>query len=395
MISVNEALEKLLALVDPLEGEEIALRHAAGRVLARDVVAGRDQPPFASSAMDGYAMTARDVAPGATADVIGEAAAGHAYGGPLGPGQAVRIFTGAPVPEGADRVIIQEDVTRDGDRITLGDRIDSAFHVRPRGGDFARGDRIAAPRRLSPTDLALIAAMNAPRVHVHRQPEVAVIATGDELVMPGEDPAPDQIIASNNFGLSALFEQAGARVRMLPIARDTDAELRAVFDMAKGADLIVTIGGASVGDHDLVGQVARDLGLDTSFYKVAMRPGKPLMAGTLAGTPMVGLPGNPVSSMVCGMVFILPMLRAMQGLPKAATPHRQAPLAHDLAANGPRAHYMRAQVTPDGTLRVFDRQDSALLSVLSEANALAIRPVGDPARRAGEAVDYLEISTSS
>lgn len=394
MITVEEALAKVLALVDPLASESVPLQQAAGRVLAADVIATRDQPPFASSAMDGYALRNADVIDGAAFDVIGESAAGHAYDGAVGPGQAARIFTGAPVPQGADRVVIQEDVTRNGDRITLNAGFDDALHVRPAGGDFRIGDSMAAPRILSPTDIALAAAMNQPTLELARKPDVAIIATGDELVMPGENPAPDQIIASNNFGLKAMFEAAGARARMLPIARDNTGSLETVFDLARGADLIVTIGGASVGDHDLVGQVAREQGLETAFYKVAMRPGKPLMAGRLNGTPMIGLPGNPVSSMVCGMVFILPAIRAMLGLGKAASPRHTATLVNDTGANGPREHYMRAVVGEDGRITILGRQDSSLLSVLSTANALAIRPVGDPARKAGEVLDYLPIATS-
>ncbi|MGV6810692.1 MAG: molybdopterin molybdotransferase MoeA [Brevirhabdus sp.] len=394
MITVEEALAKVLALVDPLASESVPLQEAAGRVLAADVIATRDQPPFASSAMDGYALRNADVIDGAAFDVIGESAAGHAYDGAVGPGQAARIFTGAPVPQGADRVVIQEDVTRNGDRITLNAGFDDALHVRPAGGDFRIGDSMAAPRILSPTDIALAAAMNQPTLELARKPDVAIIATGDELVMPGENPAPDQIIASNNFGLKAMFEAAGARARMLPIARDNTGSLETVFDLARGADLIVTIGGASVGDHDLVGQVAREQGLETAFYKVAMRPGKPLMAGRLNGTPMIGLPGNPVSSMVCGMVFILPAIRAMLGLGKAASPRHTATLVNDTGANGPREHYMRAVVGEDGRITILGRQDSSLLSVLSTANALAIRPVGDPARKAGEVLDYLPIATS-
>lgn len=393
MISVEEALARVLDLVSVLGDETVTLQRAAGRVLAFDVVAGRDQPPFASSAMDGYAVRDADVAPGARFDVIAEAAAGHAFTGVVGPQQCVRIFTGAPVPRGADRVIIQEDVTRKGDQITLNAGHDTAAHVRPAGGDFRIGDRIKAPRVLSPTDIALAAAMNQPTLRVARKPVIALVATGDELVMPGETPAPDQIIASNNFGLKAMFENAGATARMLPIARDNVASLETVFELAADADLIVTIGGASVGDHDLVGQVAQNNGLETSFYKVAMRPGKPLMAGRMNGTPMIGLPGNPVSSMVCGMVFILPAIRAMLGLGKAPSPRRAAPLAAPIGANGPREHYMRAVVGADGLLRVLDRQDSSLLSVLSTANALAVRPAHDGARESGEGVDYLPISS--
>ena len=219
---------------------------------------------------------------------------------------------------------------------------------------------------------------------------MALIATGDELVMPGESPAPDQIIASNTFALAALIEQAGGEARMLPIARDTEADLRTVFALTEGADLIVTIGGASVGDHDLVGRVAADLGLKRAFWKIAMRPGKPLMAGHIMGIPMLGLPGNPVSAIVCGHLFLLPMLRAMLGLPDCAPPVLRATLGSDQPANGPRTHYMRARLA-DGVITPFERQDSALLSILTEANALLIRPVGDAALLAGERVDYIPI----
>jgi molybdopterin molybdotransferase len=389
MISVDEALAALFALVSPTEVEEVPLAQAAGRVLARDVAAGRDQPPFAASAMDGYAI-ADDPAPGAVLTVIGEAAAGHGFGGSVGAGEAVRIFTGAPVPEGAARVIMQEDVTRAGDRITLGENIGSGDNIRPLGGDFRKGETIPAPRRLRPADLALLASMNIARVPVHRRPEVALVATGDELVMPGEAPGPDQIVASNGFGLKALFESHGAVARLLPIARDTRASLETVLGLAAGNDLIVTIGGASVGDHDLVARLGPELGLERDFYKVAMRPGKPLMAGRMGAAAMIGLPGNPVSAMVCGQVFIAPMLAAMQGLGAARTPRLTARLARPLPANGPREHYMRARLGPEG-ITAEDRQDSSLLSILAHADALLVRPPHDPARETGEAVDYLPI----
>jgi len=390
MISVDQALANIFDLLSPLPTETVALAQAAGRVLAQPAVARRDQPPFAASAMDGYALNGIEADPEAMFRVIGESAAGHRFEGKVGPGQAVRIFTGAPVPEGASRVIIQEDVTRTGDLITLNRTLDPAPYIRPAGHDFADGSRLESPRCLTPTDIALLAAMNIPEVTVTRQPSVALITTGDELVMPGEDPGPDQIIASNAFGLKAMLEAAGAKARILPIARDNRASLRAVFELALDADLIVTIGGASVGDHDLVGPVAAEMGMEQSFYKVAMRPGKPLMAGRLGGIPMVGLPGNPVSSMVCGQVFLIPALRALSGLGKAPSPRSTARLTEAVGKNGPRAHYMRAivkgaQITP------LSRQDSALLSVLSTANALLIRPQDDPARDAGAQVDYLAI----
>ena len=390
MITVEQALGHLFALVSPLPSETVPLTRAAGRVLARPVAATRDQPPFAASAMDGYALRGAEVAPGATFTVIGEAAAGHGFAGVANPGEAVRIFTGAPLPAGTDHVVIQEDVTREGGRITLTDTPEDKPHVRPAGADFRSGDTLQAPRELTPSDIALLASMNCADIPVTRQPTVALIATGDELVMPGEDPGPDQIIASNSFGLHAMVQAAGATARLLPIARDTENSLRMAFDLARGADIIVTIGGASVGDHDLVGKVAQDAGLDRSFYKIAMRPGKPLMAGRMGDAAMIGLPGNPVSALVCGRIFLIPMIRALQGLGAAPAPRLAATLATDVGPNGAREHYMRARV--DGTgITPADRQDSALLTVLSRANALLIRPVNDPARKAGEPADYIPL----
>lgn len=394
MITVEEALGRVFALARPLPAETVPLRQASGRVLLADAVARRAQPPFPASAMDGYAIAEEDHRPGASLAVAGAAAAGHAYAGRVEPGRAVRIFTGAPVPDGADRIVLQEDVTRDGDRITLGERLEADRYIRAAGQDFVAGARVAAPRRLAPADLALLAAMNLPEVAVARRPVVAFIATGDELVMPGEDPRPDQIVASNSFALCAIAEAEGAEARMLPIARDTVESLAEMLALADGADLIVTIGGASVGDHDLVARVAEAAGLDRAFYRIAMRPGKPLMAGRIGQAALLGLPGNPVSAIVCAELFLRPMLRAMQGLPARAPRRRQATLAEDLGPNGPREHYMRARLEPGPDLpriRPFARQDSALLGLLAEADALLIRPVGDAARRAGEVLDYLPL----
>ncbi|GGD33840.1 molybdopterin molybdotransferase MoeA [Sinisalibacter lacisalsi] len=390
MITVSQALDHLFTLARPLGTERVALAEAAGRVLAEPVVAARNQPPFAAAAMDGYALKGVEADPEAMFKVIGESRAGARFDGAVGPGQAVRIFTGAPVPVGADRVIIQEDVTREGDLITLARALDRGPYVRPAGTDFTIGDRVEAPRVLGPRDLALIAAMNAGDVVVMRRPEVALIATGDELVMPGEEPGPDQIIASNGFGLKAMIEAAGGRARLLPIARDSAESLRAAFELAEGADLVVTIGGASVGDHDMVAPVAAELGMEQSFYKVAMRPGKPLMAGRMGDAAMVGLPGNPVSSLVCGTIFILPMIRAMLGLGAAPAPRRPAVLAEDLPENGPREHYMRAALDGE-TIRPLPRQDSSLLTILHRADALLVRPAGDGPRKAGDTVDFVAI----
>lgn len=390
MISVDEALAHLFSLVSPLDAEEVPLARGVGRVLAQDAVARRDQPPFAASAMDGYAVQDTDARSGAVLTVIGEAAAGHRSDQQVSKGQAVRIFTGAPVPDGADRIIIQEDVTRAGDQITLGDPLDSGRHIRAAGGDFKTGDALTAPRILTPADIALLAAMNIASVQVTRKPQVALLSTGDELVMPGETPGPDQIIASNTFGLKALLEQHGAQARILPIARDTRPSLKAAFGLAEGADLLVTIGGASVGDHDLVGAVAADLGVEQAFYKVKMRPGKPLMAGKMGDAAMVGLPGNPVSAMVCGHVFLRPMIRAMLGLGASRLPRQTARLTQDIPQTGPREHYMRAEVQ-GGQITAAPEQDSAFLSVLANANALMIRPAGDGPRQIGDQVEYLAI----
>lgn len=391
MMTVEVALARLLALARPLATETIPLRHGAGRYLATPVHAARDQPPFPASAMDGYAVQG-DPAPGETFMVIGEAGAGHAFAGAIGPGQALRIFTGAPVPQGATRIVIQEDVDRSGDRITIRPNADAGTNIRPAGQDFRAGDALA-PRRLHAHDLALLAAMNVASLTVARRPVVAIIPTGDELVMPGETPGPDQIIASNSFAIAALAEAAGAEVRLLPIARDTLPALGTLLDLARGADVVVTIGGASVGDHDLVARVAGEMGFAPSFWKIAMRPGKPLMAGRFGDGLMLGLPGNPVSAIVCAHLFLLPLLRSLQGGGAAPQAVRRARLGIDVDANGPRAHYMRARLT-EGELPAitpFERQDSSLLSILTQADALLIRPIGDCPRAAGDIVDYLPL----
>ena len=389
MISVEQALEHLFDLVAPLGTETVALRDACGRVLSQDVHAKRDQPPFDASSMDGYAV-AGDVSVGDTFNVIGEAAAGHGLLGSIATGQAARIFTGAPLPTGATRVVIQENVQRKADTITITADVGAATYVRPSGADFRSGDIISAPRRLTPSDLALLAAMNVARVPVTHKPVVAIIPTGDELVQPGESPSSDQIIASNSFGLAAMIEAEGGTVRLLPIARDTIASLSTVFDMAQDADLVITIGGASVGDHDLVSQVAANKGMEQAFYKVAMRPGKPLMAGRLGTSAMIGLPGNPVSAMVCGHIFVLPVLRKMLGLAAKPAPRIKAQLANSLGPNGPREHYMRARLDGD-QVTVFERQDSALLTVLSEANCLAVRVPNDGSRLPGDRLNVIKI----
>lgn len=391
MIGVDEARALCLGLVRPGGASEtVPLAQAAGRVLARAAVAARAQPPFRSAAMDGYAVRDSEVRIGATFTLVGESAAGHGWDGTLQPGQALRIFTGAPVPAGADHVVIQEDVAREGDRITIQPNLGQGPNIRPEGVDFPAGYTMAAGRRLGPSDLALLAAMNVGAVRVSVRPRVALLATGDELVMPGEDPGRDQIIASNVFALKAMVDAAGGEGLILPIAPDRiDALEAAMRDLAR-ADIAVTIGGASVGDYDLVGQVGAGLGLQRAFYKISMRPGKPLIAGSLGAVPYLGLPGNPVSAIVTGHLFLVPMVQRWLGLAEVGPRRVTARLAQDVGPTGPRTHYMRARLD-DGRVTPFVQQDSSLLSVLSDANALLERPLGDRPRKAGEEVPVLPL----
>ncbi len=396
MIPVEQAQALCLDLVTQVGTASVSLVKARGRVLAAPVVAQRAQPPFSASAMDGYALRGLDAKAGARLEVAGESAAGHGWVGTVQAGQAVRIFTGAPVPEGADRVIIQENVQAGDGYIILGPDLGSGANIRPEGTDFTLGQTLTAPRVLRPADLALIAAMNQPQVTVARRPRVALISTGDELVMPGGSPAPEQIIASNVFALHAMLKDAGARPEILPIAPDTPQALDAVLEQAADwrADIVVTIGGASVGDHDLVAPALDRFGVQRSFHKIAMRPGKPLMAGHKGAVAFLGLPGNPVSAIVCGHLFLLPMVRRALGLtdvlPRAITARLHAPLP----AGGPRAHYMRAVFAeqPQGrTVTAFDSQDSSMLTVLAEANCLLLRPIDDSAKAKGDSVTILPL----
>lgn len=395
MLSVTEALKKILALTPIMPAEFVPLDQAAGRYLASDLTAGRDQPPFPASAMDGYAVRASEAALGAILTVTGEAAAGHRANAPLPPQSAIRIFTGAPVPEGADTILIQENAERSDEQISVTTTPAPGEFVRPAGGDFPAGFTISAPRRLTSRDIALLAAMNIATIPVRRRPVIALIPTGDELVLPGEMPGPDQIIASNNFGLAAMLEATGAVARQCPIARDTPESLRTSFAAAKGADIIVSLGGASVGDHDLVADVITQEGLDLDFYKVAMRPGKPLMAGRLGAAMMIGLPGNPVSAMVCGEVFLRPAIDQALGFPGSARATEIAILSHDLEQNGPREHYMRASVVRERheapVVEIFENQDSSRLATLARANALVVRKPYAKAVSQGEQVEFITL----
>lgn len=389
LITVDEALTRVLALAKPLGTQDIDIEDAAGRVLALPAAARLTQPPFDAAAMDGYALR-RDDLPG-TLTVIGTAAAGAPFPGRVGPGQAVRILTGAAVPDGADTVVMQENATRSGDAVDIPHAFPGKTHIRPRGNDFSQGDELAPGRVLRAADLALLAAMNVPRVSVSRPPRVAVLAGGDELVRPGTTPGPGQIVSSNDIAVAALARAAGAEVRILPLARDTRASLTESFAKAEGCDILVTIGGASVGDHDLVADVAGRAGVTLDFHRIAMRPGKPLMAGRMGEAAMLGLPGNPVSAMVCAILFLQPLIRAMQGAP-VAPPRIRAELACPIGPEGDRQHYLRAKLQPgDGLPRIapFSDQDSARLSIMADADALMIRPAGDPARGEGHIVEAI------
>ena len=328
--------------------------------------------------------------------MIGEAAAGHPFGGSVNTGQAVRIFTGAPMPAGTDAIVIQENTARDGAKVIVREGIADPGHIRHRGIDFKQGDTLLpAGRRIGPREIALAASMGHGTLQVRRRPRIAMLSTGDELVPPGRTPGPGQIVASNHLGVGALLEVAGAEVQQLGIARDTREDLAAHIAQAADSDVLVTIGGASVGDHDLVGPVLEARGMALSFWKIAMRPGKPLMFGKLGAARVVGLPGNPVSSLVCGRIFLVPLVRALLGQSAASEDTVQAHVTVALAPNGPREHYMRAtsRPGPDGMPLVTPvrSQDSSLLSALSEADCLLLRPVEAPAVPSGGLVPILRL----
>jgi molybdopterin molybdotransferase len=405
MIPVAEALQRVLSSVkQPVAAEEVALAEAAGRTLAADLPALRTQPPFAASAMDGYAVRAVDVADlPARLTVIGSSAAGHGFHAALAPGQAVRIFTGAPLPPGADAIVIQEDTEAGEGDVLVRATEPPGRYIRAAGLDFREGDvLLRAGERLDARRLALAAAMGHARLPVRRKPRVAVLATGDELVQPGEATGPDQIVASNPYALRAIIERAGGEVLDLGIARDTIEDLLAHVDRARHAraDLLITLGGASVGEHDLVQPALVQRGMELGFWRVALRPGKPLMHGRLPGasrdTLLIGLPGNPVSSIVCGILFVAPAIRALLGDPRAGEdPSEAAILGADLPQNDQRQDYMRASLarSREGQLvaTAQSRQDSSMLAVLAESEALLVRPPHAPAARAGEPCRIIRI----
>lgn len=382
MILVEEAQARILAGIQPLPAETVSLPDALGRVLAEELLARVSQPPADVSAMDGYAVRADDLQ---AADlplrlrVIGESAAGSGFHGAIGPAETVRIFTGAPLPEGADSIVIQEDVTREGDWAEMGEPVKPGTFVRPEGLDFRKGVQgLPAGQLMSARHIGLAAAMNRPWVKVHRRPQVAIIANGDELVMPGEPVGPDQILSSNTLALAAYLKAVGAEPQPLGIAPDNREAIGALLEGARRADLILITGGASVGDHDLVHQVLRDKEVELDFWRIAMRPGKPLIFGHFAGTPLIGLPGNPVSNIVCATVFVRAAVNAMLGLPPLPDVLPVARLLAPLPQNDRRQDYLRANLSlaGDGTQEVtpFSRQDSSMLRIVSQADCLIVRP---------------------
>lgn len=395
LLPVDDALNRILARVPDVVGEGVALAEAAGRVLAAPVVASHDQPPFHASAMDGYAMRAADVAEGAWLKVIGMSQAGAGFAGTVGQGEAVRIFTGAPVPAGADTVIMQEEAERNGDLVRFTSPARLGHSVRPRGYDFAVGRTVLERgTRLGAFQVAVAAAANAGTVTVARRPKIALLATGDELILPGTPLGPDQIVASNSFGLAASLAPFAETVTDFGIARDSREELDAVLERIFGAvpDVVVTTGGASVGEHDLVQAALLDHGVTLDFWRINMRPGKPLMFGTRGRTLVFGLPGNPVSAMVTAEVFLKPALRHWLGL--AATEPVRLPLLGPTPANTARRHFMRARIlTRDAVtgLLPINETDSGHTSSLAAADALIVQPELDPGQPIGTMVSALPI----
>jgi len=399
MISVEEAKQRILSAFTRLPPVLVPLSEALGRVLAEDVTARLTQPPVAMSAMDGYAVRAADVAKvPVTLRQIGSAPAGGAFDGAVGPGECVRIFTGGPVPRGADAIVIQEDTSADGPNITIKEGVQPGRYVRPAGLDFKAGEvGLVAGRLLDARDIGFAAAMDHAWLKVVRKPRIAIISTGDEVVLPGDPRGPNQIVSSNGPSLAAFVTAAGGEPVSLGIAPDSAHALQAMVDGARGADLVVTTGGASVGDHDLVRSALGERGLVLDFWQIAMRPGKPLIFGRIGDTPLLGLPGNPVSTLVCALVYLRPAIHRMLGLSDAQDAKRaSARLGRDLEANDRREDYLRATlaVDRDGGLVAtpFAKQDSSMLSLMAKADCLVIRKPHAPAAKQGELVEIIRLN---
>jgi molybdopterin molybdotransferase len=402
MISVEDARARILADLRATSAEVVALADVWNRVAAADVIARLTQPPADVSAMDGYALRAADGTLGARLDMIGAAPAGHPFEGAVGPGQIVRLFTGSVVPDGADAILLQEDATRNGETVTVNEAVSRGRHIRRAGQDFARGETvISVGRRITARDVGLAAAANHPWLCVHRRPRIAILATGDEIAMPGEPIPPGGIVSSNAHALAALVRAVGGLPTVLPVAQDTREAVAAVADAVAGMDLLVTTGGASVGEHDLIISALQTRGLVVDFWQIAMRPGKPLLFGWLggkrSGVPVLGLPGNPVSAIVCAILFLVPALARLSGLPAAPPPTTTAILGKAVAANDHRADHLRSTVTTDPAGRPivtpFPVQDSAMLRRLALADALILRPPHAPALPEGADVPVIRLDT--
>ncbi|MEM9574038.1 MAG: gephyrin-like molybdotransferase Glp [Pseudomonadota bacterium] len=398
-IKVEEALIRLLAGALPLSPESIAIEDAQDRILAEDTFAKRTQPPFTASAMDGYAVRSQDVIqPGAKLTIIGEVAAGYTLDKFVGENETVRIFTGAPVPEGADAILIQEDANvLDETTIEANVTVAPNSYLRPAGLDFCDGDLLLSKGQvLDAGALCLAASGNHDFLPVHAKPKIGILATGDELRPPGSELEPGQIIASNSYGVAAIIRSHGGIPVDLGIARDTRDSLQNALKCAieQNCDGLITLGGASVGEHDLVRKVFIDVGMALDFWKILMRPGKPLMFGQLDGMRILGLPGNPVSSLVCSHLFVAPLVAALGGR-KHQMERKSAILSHSVPPNGAREQYARAVVSHrdgDVYVDVFENQDSSIVSLYAKANALVMRPIGATAAKAGETVEYIPIS---
>ena len=396
MLSVAEARERILAGLKPTATEIVPLAEAWGRVLAMPVLARLTQPPVDLSAMDGYALRAVDGMLGGRLRVVGEAPAGHPFSGSFDAGEAIRVFTGSVVPAGADAILLQEDAVREGDAIEVREACTPGRHIRRAGQDFNFGEMLLPTgRRLGVRDVGLAAAANHPWLTVYRRPRVAILATGDEIAMPGEPILPGGIVSSNSHALAALVRAGGGEAVLLPVARDDRAVIAAAVDGLGGVDMLVTTGGASVGDHDLIQAALSERGFELGFWKVAMRPGKPLISGKVAGVPVLGLPGNPVSALICAALFLLPSLDVISGLPAGTPRTERAVLGAPVPENDRRADHLRAtlQTGPGGTLvaTAFPRQDSGLLSMLAKADALILRAPHAPGLPSGAGVEIIRL----
>ena len=394
LLPIDEAIARMGAHLRPLASERVPLADADGRVLAAPVSTQLTQPPADMSAMDGYAVRHSDLLAQRPLRLIGTSRAGEPSDLAVEPGTCIRIFTGAYVPAGADTVLIQEDAEVDGDLVLATEIPPAGRHIRKAGLDFRKGDSVLQPPvRLGPAQVALLAAMNIPEVDIHRRPRVAFFASGDELVHLGETPGKGQIVSSNSVALAALIRRAGGIPVDLGIARDTEQSIQETAAAGRGCDLMISLGGASVGEHDLIQPALRARGLEVDFWRLAIRPGKPLMFGSFGGIPFIGLPGNPVSALVCATLLVEPAIGALQGLPMRHPELVMIASAVDLKANDHRQDYLRARFDRDAEGRMlvhpFDAQDSSMLSVLAQADGLLVRPPHAPAVPRGTLVPVL------